>query len=74
MVLKTETKQLIKKLGIKLGLGLLGFTAAFVASHIGLFNLDTTVSAFVVAMLDDVAEWANSRYDVAGRVASAFVR
>ena len=71
MVISTETKTLLKKLGIKLGLGILGFTAAFISDNVGLFDIHPVVAAAIVALLDDVAEWINHKGQIASRVAHA---
>lgn len=72
MVISTEQKQLLKRLSIKLGLGILGFAAAFAANNLGGFGLHPAVAAAIAALLDDVAEWANSRYELAARFARGY--
>lgn len=72
MVFKPETIQLAKKLGIKLGFGVLGFTAAFIAVHITDFQVNPVVAAAIAALLHDVAEWANTKSQFTARVAQAY--
>lgn len=71
MVILPETKRMLVSLAVKLGFGLLAFTAAFIAQHIGSTNVDPLIAAVVAALFGDISEWANARYELGSRVAKA---
>lgn len=65
------TVDVIKRLGVNLAFAFVAVTADFAAKNLGVFPLDPTLATLIGVVLGDISQWADTHYDLYGRVARA---